>query len=212
MSLAVRENASAFLAPPASPGAERTVRMSESEFYALPNKRVEFIHGEALFMSPVSLPHANLSAFLLEFARRLSRKSGAGKIFGDGVAVRLSPELYRVPDLCFVATTNTRITLAPNHIDGPPDLIVEIVSPESRVRDYGLKFHEYQAAGVTEYFIIDPTYQTIDLYRLNNGKYQQVDEENGILSSAVLPGFIVNPQWLKAPELPDVDSLLSTSK
>jgi len=89
----------------------------------------------------------------------------------------------------------------------PPDLIVEIVSAESRDRDYRDKYLDYQSAGVTEYIIIDPAYQTIDLHRLEGGKYVPVVPENGALSSSVLPGFVLRAEWLKQSPLPDPSTL-----
>lgn len=46
-------------------------------------------------------------------------------------------------------------------MDGTPDLIVEVTSPESLARDRGEKYVEYEAAGVREYWLIDPDRQQI---------------------------------------------------
>lgn len=129
--------------------------MTEAECFALPESRVEYVDGEAALRSPVSLFDADVMTFLLAFTMRLARKQG-GRILPDSVTVRLLPNLSHVPDLTYVKPDG-RAVLRENHIDGPPDLIVEIVSPEFRVRGYHEKHHDYESAGVTEYWIVDPT-------------------------------------------------------
>jgi Uma2 family endonuclease len=198
-------------APPAQPAplAERRVQMTEAQFYALPDRRVEFVRGEAIFMSPVSWLHAELFGWLLEYTRRLARKHNTGRVFGESLTVRLSPDVSRVPDVVFVATANDRVRFQPNHLEGPPDLIIEIVSPESRGRDYHEKRVEYEAAGVGEYWIIDPTYQTVDFYHLVNGVYQSAQSApDGTLVSTRLTGFRLRPDWLKLNPLPNPDTLI----
>lgn len=187
---------------------ERRVAMSEAEFLALPDTfpRVEYVDGESRFMSPVSLPHVRLSVWLVSYANRLVVKSSLGEVFSDTFTVRLSPGTARVPDLSFVARASKSV-IGETYLEGPPDLIVEIVSAESRDRDYRDKYLDYQSAGVTEYIIIDPAYQTIDLHRLEGGKYVPVVPENGALSSSVLPGFVLRAEWLKQSPLPDPSTL-----
>jgi Uma2 family endonuclease len=184
----------------------RRVAMSEAEYYALPDARVEYVEGEALFMSPVSLPHARLNVFLVSYLNRVARSTGVAEVFADTFAVRLSQKISRVPDLS-VVLRNGRAVVRETHIEGPPDLIVEIVSAESRDRDYREKYFEYESAGVTEYVIVDPVYQTIDLHRLEAGKYVRVAEENGAVASAVLPGLLLRAEWLKQSPLPDPATL-----
>lgn len=185
------------------------VRMTLEEFLRLPDPHVEYVNGECVWMSPVSLPHALLFKWILRFVDGLVANAKVGTVYPDQVAVKLAPNLTRVPDLCFVATTNKRVTAHPNHLEGPPDLIVEIVSPESRLRDYFDKRLEYQAAGVSEYWVLDPTYQTIDLHRLNaSGVYEVIEPSEGALTSKVIPGMVLRAEWLKLPTPPDPDTLL----
>jgi Uma2 family endonuclease len=84
----------------------------------------------------------------------------------------------------------------PKHLEGPPDLAIEVVSPESVARDRQQKFAEYQAAGVREYWIVDPMAQTIELFALQGGGFVAVPERDGKLSSTVVAGWYVRPAWL----------------
>src|SRR5207248_2018052 len=112
----------------------------------------------------------------------------------------------REPDILFVAKENAeRIQTA--HLDGPADLVVEIVSPDSSARDRGDKLVEYEAAGVREYWVIDPIRRDASFYQLaKNGGYISVEPDgNGVYHSAVLPGLRLPVAWLLQPPLPDVD-------
>lgn len=48
--------------------------------------------------------------------------------------------------------------------DGAPDWVVEIVSPNSKSMDYFTKLFKYRAAGVREYWIVDPLKQRVTVY------------------------------------------------
>jgi Uma2 family endonuclease len=86
------------------------------------------------------------------------------------------------------------------------DLVIEIVSPESVGRDRGEKFVEYEAAGVREYWLIDPDRQQAEFYRLTDaGRYQLVfPGDEGIFHSEVLTNFWLKIEWLWQEPLPKV--------
>ena len=65
------------------------------------------------------------------------------------------PHSAREPDVLFLAKEHLG-RLRDSHIEGPADLVVEIVSKESRGRDRGEKFYEYGEGGVPEYWLLDP--------------------------------------------------------
>lgn len=78
----------------------------------------------------------------------------------------------RAPDLLFVSNASLH-RLKETYLDGAADLVVEVVSPESRARDWGEKFTEYEEAGVHEYWLIDPERKQAEFYQLGaNGAYQ----------------------------------------
>lgn len=80
---------------------------------------------------------------------------------------------------------------------------MEIVSRDSRQRDYGEKRELYQSAGVSEYWIIDPIQRRIEFLRLADGIYEPVPlEDNRIFRTAVIPGFWLDVEWLLAKEPP----------
>ena len=115
------------------------------------------------------------------------------------------------PDLIFVA--NQHFDRVKNtYFDGPTDLVIEITSPESLARDRGDKFVEYEAAGIPEYWLIDPDRNGPEFYQLGtDGRYRPATiGPDGIYVSPALGGFRLQPAWLWADPLPDpVDALRS---
>jgi Uma2 family endonuclease len=72
-------------------------------------------------------------------------------------------------------------------MDGAADIVIEIVSLESAQRDYGEKFHEYEQAGVREYWIIDPLKSEARFYRLNSSNAYILQEVEDIYTTPILP-------------------------
>jgi Uma2 family endonuclease len=50
-------------------------------------------------------------------------------------------------------------------IEGPPDLVVEVVSPSTEARDRGIKLERYRHFGVREYWIVDADRRTVEVWR-----------------------------------------------
>ena len=75
------------------------------------------------------------------------------------------------PDLIFL-TPEQRDQIAEKYIDGPPHLIVEILSPSTASRDRTLKLNLYAEAGVPHYWIVDPDACTLEVFHLVESHYQ----------------------------------------
>ena len=54
---------------------------------------------------------------------------------------------------------------------GPPDWVVEVLSPSTASYDQSVKIPLYERAGVPEVWLIHPTDQTLAIYRLEDGRY-----------------------------------------
>ena len=192
------------LPPPARIDFETFLTWSDGD------SRAEWVDGEVVRLSPNNLDHQDLLDFIHDLVKRHVRAHGLGRTFLAGALMRLPTRPSgREPDMLFVATEHLD-RLTPTYINGPADLVVEIVSPESTARDRGEKFVEYEAAGIPEYWLIDPLRQDALLYQLSHdGFYQRgpIDAE-GIYRSAVLPGFWLQVDWLWQRPLPDAAALM----
>jgi Uma2 family endonuclease len=120
--------------------------------------------------------------------------------------MKTGPQLPgREPDILFVAREHLA-RLKETFLDGPADLVIEILSPESRLRDRGDKRAECEAGGVREYWLIDPERREADFYVLDaRGRYRLVEVgPDGIYESPTLAGFRLNLAWLWRDPLPKV--------
>jgi Uma2 family endonuclease len=100
------------------------------------------------------------------------------------------------------------------YVEGPCDLCIEIVSPESVVRDHGEKFAEYALGGVSEYWLIDPLRNEVRFYRLDeHGIYmpQSVDK-HGNYRTFALPGLVLHVPTLWLDTLPNMAQVLASVK
>jgi Uma2 family endonuclease len=170
----------------------------------------EWVDGRVIMVSPASRRHQDLADFLTSILRIYIESRGLGVVLSAPFLMRL-PNIPsgREPDLLFVATAHVD-RLKETYLDGPADLVVEIVSPESRLRDRGEKFAEYELGGVREYWMIAPDIRRADFYQLDSeGRYRLVEPEaGGRYRSAVLTGFWLRIEWLWQEPLPPVLTVL----
>jgi Uma2 family endonuclease len=171
-------------------------------------QKADLIDGAIYMASPDNLESNDLNGWLIVVMRGLAARQDAGRIFFSRVAFRLNAENSPEPDVAFVRKDRLHLLLE-GFVDGPPDLAVEIVSPESRDRDYQTKRRLYQKAGVSEYWIIDEEEQKVTLLRLGRDRrYHEARRQKGWLVSRVLPKFRIRPEWLwQDPEPDPVDIL-----
>lgn len=187
----------------------RKKKISFEEFLTkFDGKHAEWIDGEVIEFMSASYKHQDLSDFLGAVLRVFVEEKDLGIIVTAPMTIRLS-DRGREPDLFFVAK-NRLDSLKKNYFDGAPDLIIEIISPESRGRDRGDKFYEYEIAGVREYWIIDYEREKVEFYNLEkDGFFQMVyADENNIFHSQVLPNLRLNVAWLWQEKLPNLLQVL----
>jgi len=77
------------------------------------------------------------------------------------------------PDLLYVQTTS-KAHVTEQNVQGPPDVVVEILSPGTAARDRDLKRKRYERFGVQEYWLVDPDHNTLEILVSKAGQYAQV--------------------------------------
>ncbi|HOC31243.1 MAG TPA: Uma2 family endonuclease [Armatimonadota bacterium] len=179
---------------------EGPVTYEEFLAWAGETTRAEWVNGEIVPMSPVSVPHQLLVNFLITILSEFTQAHGLGVVLSAPVQMKL--KAGREPDVCFVATENLG-RLRENYIDGPADLVIEVISPESRARDRGDKYYEYEEGGVREYWLLDTARRQAEFYVLSeDGYYHPVSVEGGIYRSAVLEDLFLKTEWFFQEPLP----------
>jgi Uma2 family endonuclease len=189
-----------------------TKRLTYEQFleWADEDTYAEWVDGEVELMSPASAPHQDITGFLYRIVAQFLEDQGGGKVLMAPFQMKLANvRRGREPDVLFIATENL-VRLQRNYLDGPADLVIEIISPESVLRDRGAKYAEYEAGGVREYWVLDPEAQRADFFVLgDDGRYERAhpDAEN-VYYSAVLPEFRLNVDWLWQSPLPTLRRVL----
>ena len=163
----------------------------------------EWVDGEVEIYSPASDRHQDISGFLESVLRSFVEAHQLGIVRSAPFQMKL--EHGREPDLLFVAREHLG-RLQETYLDGPADLVVEIISPESVERDRGTKFVEYEAGGIPEYWLLDLLRQWAEFYQLGEeGRYTAAfSGQAGIYRSRVMPGFWLRVEWFWQDPLPDV--------
>ena len=163
----------------------------------------EWVDGEVIIMSPASRKHQQIADFLSAILRIFSETKNLGLAISAPFSMRLDEtSAVREPDLLFISTANLH-RLKETYLDGPADIAIEIVSPESIGRDREDKFAEYEQAGIPEYWLIDPVLEQAEFYILKQGRYHLADISDGIFRSHILPGFDLQTVWLWQNPLPN---------
>ena len=136
------------------------------------DERWELINGVPYAMSPG--PSEGHQSVLLKLARQLGDYLDGKpcKVFVAPFDVRLNANTYDdtvvQPDILVVCDDSK---LDGKSCVGAPDLVIEILSPSTALKDKNLKFKKYLEAGVREYWIADPDSKTISAHILDNGRY-----------------------------------------
>ena len=187
-------------------------KMTYEEFLAWADEDAwaEWVNGEVIVLSPASDKHQDLAGFLTALLRHFVETSQLGVVRFAPFQMKTGPDLPgREPDILFIAREHLD-RLRATYLDGPADLVVEIISRDSRARDRGEKFYEYEQGGVREYWLLDYLRGQAEFYQLGaDGIYRLVPVgEDGIYRSAVLEGLWLKVEWLWQEPLPPLMSVL----
>ena len=167
----------------------------------------EWVDGEVVMTSPASRRHQDIGFFLGRVVGLYVEQQGLGRVIPPPFQMKLALA-GREPDLLFVASEHLD-RLKETYLDGPADLVVEIISPESAGRDRGEKFYEYARGGVPEYWLIDPQMEWVEFYHLEEGRYHLVfSGKEGEYRALTLPGFWLRVEWLWQDPLPVLEDVL----
>jgi Uma2 family endonuclease len=202
----LRRQAPDYVPPPPAP-----VSWEDFLAWAPDNSLAEWVDGEIIEMPPAHEDHQDDGGFLYTLLLLFIQRHRLGRIFYAPFLMRLPQKPSgRQPDLLFIKREHAA-RIRPTYVDGPADLVVEIVSPDSIKRDYQEKLAEYEAAGIPEYWIIDPMRREACFYQLGSrGQYQLSSiDADGIYTSRAVSGFRLRVAWLWQRPMPIIDEALA---
>jgi Uma2 family endonuclease len=180
----------------------------EEFLQAYEGAHVEWVAGQVVPMTPVTPRNQFIANFLVSVLQHLFDRRGTGVVLSAPVQMKCG-ESAREPDVMVLSRDHSDRVKA-SYVEGPADLVIEVISPDSRVRDRGEKFYEYEQAGVPEYWLIDPTRRKAEQYRLDgSGTYEPVPPSDPPrLRSELLDELWIDPAWLWSEPLPRLDAVL----
>lgn len=191
------------------PTTEQRLTMSYAEFLAwsVEERHAEWVNGEVIVFAPPKNRHQSVVGFLHILISLFANLFDLGVTRVAPFEMRAQPNgSAREPDLLFIAREH-QDRLTEDRLEGPADLIVEVVSLSSVARGRADKFYEYQEAGIPEYWIIDPRpgKERADFYALTSErKYQAIlPDADDRYHSTVLSGFWLRLDWLWQEPTPD---------
>ena len=153
--------------PPMDLAKEKTYTIDD--IYALPEgQRAELIDGKMYTMAPPRTIHQRISgALYTAIYQHIKSRKGAYEVFAAPFAVFLNKDdkNYVEPDISVICNKDK---IDEQGCNGAPDWVIEIVSPSTSRIDYGIKLFKYRTAGVREYWIINPSTHTVNVYDFEN--------------------------------------------
>lgn len=158
------------------------------DYFKLPEgEPIELIRGR-LVVSPCPLPkHQVILSLLADLFLDVSRRSGGLSMFAP-MDVVLSDDTILQPDLLYL--TKQRLHIVKNRVEGPPDLVVEIISGTAR-RDRVEKLDLYARYGVPEYWIVEPQSQVIEFLINEGGRFVVQSPSNDCYQSPRLSEVVI---------------------
>jgi Uma2 family endonuclease len=169
----------------------------------------EWVEGKVTLMTPVGRQHQRVVSFLVALLRHFVERDQLGEVLMEAFQMKTGPGLPgRSPDVLVVTRENLS-RLRATHLQGPADLVVEVVTPESRTRDREVKVEEYERGGVREYWLVDPRTELAEFFELRGGEYQAIPLGDGErFESSVLPGLWLRVSWLWPGQQPPLLEIL----
>ena len=168
------------------------------------DERTELIDGEVRAVpSPLTI-HQDIALSVAATLRTYVRRYHLGRVLIAPTDVALAPGQTLVPDVLFVASARVDIITA-THVVGPPDLMVEVLSPGTAANDLpgGRKFALYAQAGVPHYWVIDPDSVGLRVFALDAaGSYIETGSYRGgeTYEPPLFPGLTLRPaDWSQVP-------------
>ena len=164
------------------------LRLTYQQYVLFPDdgNRHEIIDGDHYMSSAPGTYHQTVSRRLQYELYTKIELAGSGQVFNAPIDVQFSPYDVVQPDLvALYANPKARIT--PAKIIGPPELVVEIISPSTAGNDLELKRNLYERNGVGEYWIVDPHDNSIRRLVLQSGMYVDQPVEANELRLIALP-------------------------
>jgi Uma2 family endonuclease len=205
--------------------------VSEEEYFEITDEDsfCELFHGELIMHSPASRRHEELFGFLLSLFKIYTERKKLGTVLGSRFAMRLGKDLILEPDIVFIEKKREK-NIKDTYLEGPCDLVVEILSKTTKNYDLNEKRRVYRDYAIPEIWLVDPDTRTLIVEVLSGSSgsssrikreevgftesarpttrtfrrtiYKTKNIKKGIFTSVALKGFSLRVSWLWEEPLP----------
>lgn len=172
--------------------------VSEKEFWEIANEdsNYELIDGVLVIHSPASEEQESIFSYLNQIIGFYLAETNLGKIYGSRFVMRLSKTWNPEPDLLVILSNNYE-NIKENYLEGPADLVIEILSKATKDMDLNKKIPNFLKFGVKEMWIIDPFQKSISIHSKERNLINYLDSKsNTIIDSQILPKINFQVRWL----------------
>jgi Uma2 family endonuclease len=174
---------------------------TEADYLRLPHasRVVELAGGRLIVQPPPTPAHQRIAGDLAIALDQCLQPNPVGEVLFAALVVRLGFNQLRMPDVMFLRHEHADRKRR-HWLEGPPDWIAEVLSPETRAIDEGEKLAEYARAAVPETWLVDPDARAIRVYRLSDmlPEYSLVARyvPGDLALAETIPGFAVAVEGL----------------
>jgi Uma2 family endonuclease len=147
----------------------QTRKLTYEEYLEGPEIKARFdiVDGVMITAPTPTLEHQRILGKLFLLVDQFVSERQLGEVFFAplDVIIQREPLRTRQPDLLFVS--NDRAGIMEEYIQGPPNLVAEILSPRNTRRDVDDKLSDYGRLGVEECWLVSPEARTVEVLRLD---------------------------------------------
>ena len=167
---------------------------TEKEYLHWPEMRlIEFDNGSVEELPGPTVRHQIVVGNLMIALHDFVSNHRLGDVLHAPFPVKTGPRRYREPDVIFRSSSAPRIDPRTTYFWDQVSFVAEVLADEQSERDRDLtdKPIEYAAAGIAEYWIVDPQQQRVSVFQLNGGEYAEPDtfQKHDLVRSTAITGF-----------------------
>jgi len=152
--------------------------------------RCELVRGEVRMMSPAGSRHGAVALRIATLLANHVDAHGLGQVFAaeTGFVLARNPDTVRAPDVAFVSRDRLAAGLPTGYFPGPPDLVVEVLSPDDRPAAIAAKTADWLAAGTRLVWVVDPAARSLTAHA-TDGSITRLIAPAAAPANDVVPGF-----------------------
>lgn len=173
------------------------LRMTADEYLALgeTQERYELIDGVVVMSPSPTAYHGDFAVEILGQLRDFSKSHPKRVRYFTEIDVRLGGKLVYQPDIS--AFRWEKVGKRPTWLESPPDLVVEVLSPSSKVYDLITKREDYERFGVAEYWVVDPMDGSVKCWRRVGVRLLESNVQGDQLPCHSIPDFVLDLRPLR---------------